>query len=74
MVPTPKDYVHSQMKTVGFENRTYGYTAHKLQGFVLDNLVLCLLGIDYIMKITFNSLKGVRAKAYKKHNINLKKE
>lgn len=69
MVPTPKQYVASQMKTVKLENRTYGFWTHKAQAFVLDSLVYPLLGADFISGITFNSLKSVRARAYKKHNL-----
>jgi len=69
MVPTPKTYIQSQMKTVGFENRTYGFWTHKAQGFVLDSIIGNLLGPDFIQKITFNSLKSVRDRAYKKHNL-----
>lgn len=69
MVPTPKDYVAAQMKTVGFENRTYGYWPHKAQAFILDSIIYPLFGSDAISKITFNSLKSVRERAYKKHNL-----
>jgi len=50
MVPTPREYINAQMKTVGFEKRTYGYWAHKAQGFLIDSIVYTLFGPDIIQK------------------------
>ena len=74
MVPSPKSYVAAQMKTVGFETRTYGYWAHKLQGFVLDNIVPYFAGSEANSRITHKSLLGVRAKVYKKKGLKDKEE
>lgn len=69
MVPKPKTYIESQMKTVGLETRTYGFPSHKLQGFVLDSIVHNIFGTAFVSKIVFNSLKKTRKAAYRKLNL-----
>lgn len=69
MVPSPKTYVRHALKTVGIEPRTYGYWAHKLQGFVQDCLISCLVGENFNSKLAFDSLKDVRRRYYKKEGI-----
>lgn len=73
LVPTPSTYVRSALKTVGVEARTYGFWSHKLQYFVLDCIIGNILGTDYNTKIVYNSLKDVRRRYYKKHDIKEKK-
>jgi len=38
-IPTPTDYVREALKTVGFEDRTFGYPVHKLQGWLTEFMV-----------------------------------
>uniref|UniRef100_T1J0K6 Uncharacterized protein n=1 Tax=Strigamia maritima TaxID=126957 RepID=T1J0K6_STRMM len=37
-VPTPADYVCTQLKTIGLEKRTFGTISHKIRGFVIGFL------------------------------------
>ncbi|RWS22479.1 hydroxysteroid dehydrogenase-like protein 5 [Leptotrombidium deliense] len=66
MAPSPATYVRSALNTLGIESRSYGYWAHKLQGFGMDSVVQCVMGSDYNSQIIFNSLKAIRKKAYKR--------
>lgn len=66
MVPSPKTYVQHALKTVGIESRTYGYWAHKLQGFAQDCIIANILGENFNSKLAFDSLKDVRRRYYKK--------
>lgn len=38
-VPSPRDYVRGQLKTIGLEDRTFGYWAHKIQGWGVEFMV-----------------------------------
>ena len=69
MAPRPKDYVAAQMKTVGLEDRTYGYPSHKALGFVFDCIINNLLGPVIISKVVMNNLKGLRKAVYRKMNL-----
>jgi 17beta-estradiol 17-dehydrogenase / very-long-chain 3-oxoacyl-CoA reductase len=69
MVPSPDVYVDHALRTLGIEDRTYGYWPHKLQGFVQDCLIGTVLGPDYNVKLAFDSLKDVRRRYYKKEGI-----
>lgn len=69
LVPTARDYVHSALGTVGVENRTYGYWSHKVQGYVQDHLIAGLLGPDFMAKIAYGSLQGVRKSYYRKFGL-----
>ncbi|KAJ6224534.1 hypothetical protein RDWZM_003079 [Blomia tropicalis] len=69
MVPSPATYVRHALKTVGIESRTYGYWAHKLQGFFQDCLIANTLGENFNSKLAFDALKDVRKRYYKKEGI-----
>lgn len=69
MVPTPSTYVRHALKTVGIEARTYGYWAHKLQGFLQDSLIANIIGENFNSKLAFDALKDVRRRYYKKEGI-----
>lgn len=69
MVPTPQVYVKHALRTVGIESRTYGYWAHKLQGFVQDSIISNIIGPDFNTKLAFNALKDVRRRYYKKEGL-----
>jgi len=71
MVPTPTTYVRHALRTVGIEARTYGYWAHKLQGFFQDCLIANTLGENFNSKLAFDALKDVRRRYYKKEGIKL---
>lgn len=67
LVPTPAAYVKGTLRTVGVEERTYGYWSHKLQGFVQDRLIAGILGPKTMTSLAFSSLKGIRAAYYRKY-------
>ncbi|RWS08732.1 very-long-chain 3-oxoacyl-CoA reductase-like protein [Dinothrombium tinctorium] len=69
MVPTPSTYVKSALNTLGLETRSYGYWAHKLQGFICDVFITGIMGADYNSRLIFKSLKEVRRKYYKKNEL-----
>lgn len=69
LVPFPSGFVKGALKTVGLEDRTYGYWTHKLQGFVQDHVIAGIAGAKTMSNIAFNSLKGIRAAYYKKKTI-----
>lgn len=69
MVPTPSTYVRHALRTVGIESRTYGYWAHKLQGFLQDSLVANTVGANFNSKLAFDALKDVRRRYYKKEGL-----
>jgi 17beta-estradiol 17-dehydrogenase / very-long-chain 3-oxoacyl-CoA reductase len=69
MVPTPQVYVKHALRTVGIESRTYGYWAHKLQGFLQDSIISNIIGPDFNTKLAFNALKDVRRRYYKKEGL-----
>lgn len=72
MVPSPATYVKGALKTVGVEERTYGYWVHKLEGFVYDNIVVTLLGASLFSKVAMNMLMKIRAAYYRKYVDNKK--
>lgn len=69
LVPTPSAYVRAALKTVGLEDRTYGYWSHKLMGFVQDSIVSPLMGPGANARLGFNVLKNDRFRYYKKNGI-----
>lgn len=71
MVPTPTTYVRHALRTVGLESRTYGYWAHKLQGFFQDSIISTLLGENFNSKLAYDALKDVRRRYYKKEGIKI---
>lgn len=73
LVPTPSAYVKGALRTVGVEQRTYGYWTHKLQGFVQDRIIAGTFGPEAMSQLAFTSLKGIRAAYYRKY-MNKKEE
>lgn len=72
-IPTPEAFVKGAIKTIGVENRTYGYWSHKLQGFGMDQVIYNIFGEGPIVKIMeMNALP--KHKAYYKKYINVKKD
>ncbi|KPM09453.1 hypothetical protein QR98_0079890 [Sarcoptes scabiei] len=71
MVPSPTTFVQHALKTVGIENRTYGYWTHKLLGFVTDRIIINFLSQDFSSKLAYDSLKNVRRRYYKKEGIKM---
>ncbi|KAH9395119.1 hypothetical protein TYRP_005189 [Tyrophagus putrescentiae] len=69
MVPTPTTYVQHALKTADIEARTYGYWAHKLQGFLQDSLIANIISKNFNSKLAFDALKDVRRRYYKKEGI-----
>lgn len=72
-IPTPANFVKGAMKTIGLENRTYGYWSHKLQGFGLDQILYNIFGEGSIVKIM--EMEALpKHKAYYRKYVNVKKE
>lgn len=67
-IPSPEDFVKGSLKTVGLEDRTFGYWTHKLQMFYISDLA-CLFVSDYNSKVSYSYLLHAREKYYKKHGI-----
>lgn len=67
LVPTPSAYVKGTLRTVGVEDRTYGYWTHKLQGFVQDRIIAGIFGDKAMTKLAFDSLQKIRAAYYRKY-------
>ena len=69
MVPTPDNYVRHQLRTVGIEARTYGYYAHKMQGFLMDSFIANIFGERINSLLAYASLMDVRRRYYRKNGI-----
>ncbi len=59
-MPTPTTYFSHTLKTMGIETRTYGYCAHKLQGFPQDSLIINITSENFNPKLAFDALTVVR--------------
>eukprot|EP00127_Corallochytrium_limacisporum_P000786 Clim_evm72s25 gene=Clim_evmTU72s25 len=57
--PKPEVYVRTQLATVGYENRTFGYPLHAIQAWVSDSL-------PGAQTVLVNQVKALRAKALKR--------
>ncbi|GAB6022362.1 hypothetical protein CHUAL_006483 [Chamberlinius hualienensis] len=72
-VPNPTAYVRGQLKTIGLEDRTFGYLAHKLQGWGVEFMVhffpsQITNSIFYgALKDMNNRARSIQAKNNKKH-------
>lgn len=67
LVPTPASYVKGALRSVGLEDRTYGYWSHKVQGFVQDRIISGIFGEKYNTTLALSSLKGIRSAYYRKY-------
>lgn len=68
MIPTPKAYVQSALKTVGHETTTAGYLPHNVQSTVMRALDFFVPCEDFAASLGFKNLSAIRKKAYKKAN------
>lgn len=66
MCPITKDYVRSQLKTVGLDGQTTGYWTHELQFYITQNVFPIIYGRSLTGNIAFNQMKIMRHKALKK--------
>lgn len=66
--PYPKEFVQAALCTVGIEDRTYGYPAHKLMGYALEVLMLYFPS-SILDSVNYNVSKGIRRGYYKKHGL-----
>lgn len=66
MAPTTKDYVKSQLKTVGLDGQTTGFWSHELQFYITQNVFPIIYGRSLSGNIAFNQMKLMRHKALKK--------
>lgn len=66
MVPTARNYVKSQLKTVGLDRQTTGYWSHELQYYVTQRILPVICSPEITTKIIFNQLNTLRGNALRR--------
>ena len=69
MIPSPDQFVHSALKTVGVETRTYGYFAHNVLAFFQSFIVKFIIGNNLNTKIAYFRMKRLRKGCYKRKGL-----
>ncbi|XP_076335991.1 very-long-chain 3-oxoacyl-CoA reductase-like isoform X2 [Tachypleus tridentatus] len=67
-VPSPKNFVRWALKTVGVEDKTYGYPAHKLRAYFMETLG-GILPVQWQQSLVMNEMTKIRCRYYKKKEL-----
>ncbi|XP_013772114.1 very-long-chain 3-oxoacyl-CoA reductase-like [Limulus polyphemus] len=67
-VPSAKNFVRWALKTVGVEDKTYGYPAHKLRAYFMETLG-GILPVQWQQSLLMNEMMKIRRRYYKKKEL-----